>query len=111
MIKRRLTHIERIIANEIRYNDYTTLERLRTVTMLNDRSIKQYIENLRTIHGVPILSMRQKGYFIPKTDAEREHGLLVYEKQIETEMKTVNAIKQADLENWHEILEEEYEYC
>lgn len=111
MYRRKLAHIERKILCEIvnSKTGFTSLERLREIVGLTDRTIKHYIEGLRRECNVPILSFRSQGYFIPKNEKERQDGILVYEKQVETELKMISILKTADLSAWEELLEEKGE--
>lgn len=93
------------------YNAPVKLAELRYLAKVTDRRVKQCIELLRMVYGIPVVSFRRWGYYIPQNHDERKQGTLCYQQQIKTETKTLNAILDADLADVpnkiNEILSEE----
>lgn len=77
--------------------------RLREHFGLNKRQLEKVIENLRMKHFQPIVAIKRQpsGYFLPKTDEEREAALKTTVSQIKTEMEVVASIRAVNLaEYW-----------
>lgn len=75
---------------------------IRDVFHYDKRTLENIIESLRVNFGHPIVAKKQKpnGYYIPKTQEEREEGLAPYKRQILTEQKNLAAIMAVDLEEY-----------
>lgn len=92
--------IDMIILKELKSSDYhhpVSLPRIRRITKVNDRKIKNSIATLRMVYGIPIVSLRRWGYYVPANKLERQKGTSVYQSQIKTETATLMAILGADL--------------
>lgn len=69
---------------------------------ITKRHLETIIESLRVDFRHPIVSRKRQpsGYYLPRTEAEREAGLAANMRQIETEQRTVYLIKGVDLDNY-----------
>lgn len=95
-----LNATDKIILNRLSrssYNAPVKLAELRHLAKVTDRRVKQSIELLRMEYSIPVVSFRRWGYYIPQNDDERKRGTLVYQQQIKTETRTLNAILNSDL--------------
>ena len=79
-------------------------KRLEAEFSLKKRDIELAIERLRVIFKHPIVASKKarvSGYYLPKTDEERNAGLAPYKKQILTSQKNLTAITSVNLaEYW-----------
>jgi len=79
-------------------------KRLETEFGLEKQDIEQVIEHLRFEFKHPIVASKKarvSGYYLPKTDEERNAGLAPYKKQILTSQKNLTAITSVNLtEYW-----------
>lgn len=70
-----------------------------------ERFIGEVAENLRE-NGHPIVARRAKpnGYFIPKTEHERQFGLIAHKKQIVTAQENIRLVEAVNLDKyWKEV--------
>lgn len=104
-----LTTNEQIILNRLRtsnFNHPVKMDELSALVKTTERNVKMYIENLRIQHGVPVVSLRRYGYYLPINEEERVAGIRPYQKQIVTEMKHLSALMHIDLKQAHEAIED-----
>jgi transcriptional antiterminator len=72
---------------------------------LSKRTLEEIIESLRVNFRQPIVAKKKRpsGYYLPKTEEERQTGLALYKRQILTEQKNLAAIMSVNLkEYWEE---------
>lgn len=69
---------------------------------LSKRSLEEIIESLRVNFGQPIVAKKTQpsGYYLPRSEDEREAGLAPYKRQILTEQKNLSAILAVNLEEY-----------
>nr|DAX30602.1 MAG TPA: DNA binding protein [Caudoviricetes sp.] len=77
---------------------------IRIETGLTKRKLEEVIESLRVNFGQPIVAKKTKpnGYYLPKSEEERQAGLAPYRRQILTEQKNLTAVMNIDLEKYWE---------
>lgn len=79
-----------------------TSKDLSQLTGLNKRDLYAVIETARR-KGVPIVgdrSIRSAGYYIPVTEAARNHGIAALKSQLVELNKTLVSVSKADLHDW-----------
>lgn len=118
MNKRILTHNERIVLRKIdsaTVNAPVLLTELMQLLKCGDRYVKGIIEQLRR-KGACIVSIRSKklgkrtGYFIPRTETERQEGMAPFIKQIQSEIEIKEIMLNADLNAHKQLLEDKDEH-
>jgi len=69
---------------------------------LSERRLKMIVESLRMNFGHPIVALKTKpyGYYLPRTEDERQAGLAPYKQQIRTEQKNLAAVMSVDLKKY-----------
>ena len=77
---------------------------IRLETGLSKRKLEETIESLRVNFGNPIVAKKMKpnGYYLPRSEEERQAGLAPYRRQILTEQKNLAAVMNVDLEKYWE---------
>ncbi|MBF1112132.1 MAG: hypothetical protein HXL62_07550 [Streptococcus sp.] len=77
---------------------------IRIETGLSKRKLEEVIESLRVNFGQPIVAKKTKpnGYYLPKSEEERQAGLTPYRRQILTEQKNLAAVMSINLEKYWE---------
>lgn len=62
----------------------------------------EVIESLRVNFGHPIVAKKMKpnGYYLPRSEEERQAGLAPYRRQILTEQKNLAVVMNVDLEKY-----------
>lgn len=77
---------------------------IRLETGLSKRKVEEIIESLRVNFGHPIVAKKTKpnGYYLPRSEEERQAGLAPYRRQILTEQKNLAAVMEVDLEKYWE---------
>ena len=90
------------IVNRCSYEKPVRGRQIRKDLNLSERDFKMVIESLRVNFGHPIVGLTSKpsGYYIPKTEDERQEGIAPYRQQILTEQKNLVAVMQIDLEEY-----------
>ena len=90
------------IVNRCSYENPVRGRQIRKDLNLSERDFKTVIESLRVNFGHPIVGLKSKpfGYYIPKTEDERQVGIAPYRQQILTEQKNLVAVMQIDLEEY-----------
>lgn len=90
------------IVNRCSYENPVRGKQIRKDLNLSERDFKTVIESLRVNFGHPIVGLKSKpfGYYIPKTEEERQAGIATYRQQILTEQKNLVAVMQIDLEEY-----------
>nr|DAQ73617.1 MAG TPA: hypothetical protein [Caudoviricetes sp.] len=75
---------------------------IRLETGLSKRKLEEVIESLRVNFGHPIVAKKMKpnGYYLPRSEEERQAGLAPYRRQILTEQKNLAAVMNVDLEKY-----------
>lgn len=75
---------------------------LRISTGLSKRKLEEVIESLRVNFRQPIVAKKAhpSGYYLPKTEEERQAGLAPYQRQILTEQKNLAAVMSVNLEKY-----------
>ncbi|WP_376738639.1 hypothetical protein [Streptococcus oralis] len=71
---------------------------------LSKRTLEEIIESLRVNFRQPIVAKKKRpsGYYLPKTEEERQTGLAPYKRQILTEQKNLAAIMSVNLKEYWE---------
>lgn len=106
MTTRDMTMVELSVLNAIKncasYDLPIQASELRDQLKLTKRTLEEVIESLRVNFGHPIVAKKRKpnGYYLPKTEEERQDGLAPYKRQIMTEQRTVAAIQAVDLDQY-----------
>ena len=75
---------------------------IRIETGLSKRRLEEVIESLRVNFGHPIVAKKMKpnGYYLPRSEEERQAGLAPYRRQILTEQKNLAVVMNVDLEKY-----------
>lgn len=116
--KRTLTHSERVILRRLdtaTIDEPVSLNELRLLTNRSERKIKWDIEHLRRC-GICVLAIRTQGvgkrtgYFIPKSEIERQTGLAPFVRQIKSEIEIKEILLDTDLNAHKQLLEVEDEH-
>lgn len=109
MIYRDMSTIEIKVLNAIKNSASFDLpiqaRELRHSLGLSKRTLEEIIESLRVNFRQPIVDKKKRpsGYYLPKTEEERQTGLAPYKRQILTEQKNLAAIMSVNLkEYWEE---------
>ena len=109
MIYRDMSTIEIKVLNAIKNSASFDLpiqaRELRHSLGLSKRTLEEIIESLRVNFRQPIVANKKRpsGYYLPKTEEERQTGLAPYKRQILTEQKNLAAIMSVNLkEYWEE---------
>lgn len=109
MIYRDMSTIEIKVLNAIKNSASFDLpiqaRELRHSLGLSKRTLEEIIESLRVNFRQPIVAKKKRpsGYYLPKTEEERQTGLVPYKRQILTEQKNLAAIMSVNLkEYWEE---------
>lgn len=109
MIYRDMSTIEIKVLNAIKNSASFDLpiqaRELRHSLGLSKRTLEEIIESLRVNFRQPIVAKKKRpsGYYLPKTEEERQTGLALYKRQILTEQKNLAAIMSVNLkEYWEE---------
>lgn len=102
----KLTIIEKGVLDLIPRGSQTkaSINYISRMTSLDKRSIYEVVNRLRS-KGIPVCAKRNgiekdRGYYIAKTDEERDEGLAAYKSQIVDMQKMVYQVENADLECW-----------
>lgn len=101
---RDMTVIEIKVLNAIKngatYDLPIQASELREDLGLSKRTLEEIIESLRVTFRQPIVAKKKRpsGYYLPKTEEERQAGLAPYKRQILTEQKNLAAIMAVDLD-------------
>lgn len=103
---KQLNDIETRVLELISYNADcpTSCEYIANTTGITERTIKKIINSL-ILKGVPILGVRgvngrKSGYYIPRTEEERQNGLRSFTNQIKEMIKRQEALEAIDLTTW-----------
>ena len=106
-ISRDMTGVEAKVLNAVKNSASFDLpiqaSELRNLTGLSKRKLEEVIESLRVNFHHPIVAKKFKpnGYYLPKTEEERNAGLAPYKRQILTEQKNLAAMMAVNLtEYW-----------
>lgn len=109
MIYRDMSTIEIKVLNAIKNSASFDLpiqaRELRHSLGLSKRTLEEIIESLRVNFRQPIVAKKKRpsGYYLHKTEEERQTGLAPYKRQILTEQKNLAAIMSVNLkEYWEE---------
>ena len=103
---RDMTVIEIKVLNAIKngatYDLPIQASELREDLGLSKRTLEEIIESLRVTFRQPIVAKKKQpsGYYLPKTEEERQAGLAPYKRQILTEQKNLAAVMSVDLEEY-----------
>ena len=103
---RDMTVIEIKVLNAIKngatYDLPIQASELREDLGLSKRALEEIVESLRVTFRQPIVAKKQRpsGYYLPKTEEERQAGLAPYKRQILTEQKNIAAVMSVDLEEY-----------
>lgn len=83
-----------------------TRREISNITGLTLRRIDETISRLIINYHIPIVSDRQRGYYIATTEQERARGMSGFNNQIKYMQKRAQAVFESDLNNWKkEVLE------
>lgn len=88
----------------------TSCEHIANTAGITERTIKKIINTL-IFKGVPILGGRgvdgkKSGYYIPRTEEERQNGLRSFTNQIKEMIKRQKALEAIDLTTWRNAEDE-----
>ena len=103
---RDMTEIEIKVLNAIKNDASFELpiqaSELRIGIGLSKRKLKEVIESLRVNFKQPIVAKKAhpSGYYLPKTEEERQAGLVPYQRQILTEQKNLAAVMSVNLKEY-----------
>lgn len=76
---------------------------------MSKRSVEKAIERLVFQYGIPVVAIKQaghNGYYLPRSEEERQDGLQAYKSQIKTSQMRVSKVESVDLDKFHEELKE-----
>lgn len=103
---KQLNDIETRVLELISYNADcpTSCEYIANTLSISERITKKIINSL-ILKGVPILGVRgvngrKSGYYIPRTEEERQNGLRSFTNQIKEMIKRQEALEAIDLTTW-----------
>ena len=109
---KKLTHIEAKTLELISYSADrpTSCEYIANTLSITKRTTKKVINSL-ILKGVPILGGRgvegrKSGYYIPRTEEERQDGLRSFTNQIKEMVKRQEALEAIDLTTWRNEVDE-----
>lgn len=106
MIGRDLSKIEanvlNLIINHATFEEPIKASKVRQETGLSKRSLEEVIESLRVNFKHPIVAKKTQpsGYYLPRTEDERQAGLAPYRRQILTEQKNLATVMAVDLKKY-----------
>lgn len=106
VVSRDMTELEIKVLNGIKNGASFDLpiqaSELRISTGLSKRKLEEVIESLRVNFRQPIVAKKAhpSGYYLPKTEEERQAGLAPYQRQILTEQKNLAAVMSVNLEKY-----------
>ena len=88
----------------------TSCEYIANTLSISERITKKIINSL-ILKGVPILggrgvNGRKSGYYIPRTEEERQNGLRSFTNQIKEMIKRQEALEAIDLTTWRNAEDE-----
>lgn len=105
-ISREMTMLEIKVLNAIKNNASYDLP-IQAIEIRQDlgipkRTLEEVVESLRVNFGHPIVAKKTKpnGYYLPKTEQERQDGLAPYRRQILTEQKNLAAVMSVNLDDY-----------
>ena len=105
-ISREMTMLEIKVLNAIKNNASYDLP-IQAIEISQDlgipkRTLEEVVESLRVNFGHPIVAKKTKpnGYYLPKTEQERQDGLAPYRRQILTEQKNLAAVMSVNLDDY-----------
>lgn len=105
-ISREMTMLEIKVLNAIKNNASYDLP-IQAIEIRQDlgipkRTMEEVVESLRVNFGHPIVAKKTKpnGYYLPKTEQERQDGLAPYRRQILTEQKNLAAVMSVNLDDY-----------
>lgn len=107
-VSRDMTEIEVSVLNAIKNTATFDLPiqaiELRSVTGLSKRKLEEVIESLRVNFRQPIVAKKTKpnGYYLPRTEEERQAGLAPYRRQILTEQRNLSIVMGINLSEYWE---------
>lgn len=109
MISRTMSKIEtnvlNLIVNRATFEEPIKAEQIRQETGLSKRKLEEVIESLRVNFKHPIVAKKTQpsGYYLPRTEDERQAGLAPYRRQILTEQKNLSIVMGVDLEKYWKL--------
>lgn len=77
-----------------------TRREISNITGFPLRRIDETISRLIINYHIPIVSDRQRGYYIATTEQERARGMSGFNNQIKYMQKRAQAVFESDLNNW-----------
>ena len=94
------TRVLSVIQNTASYDLPIQAREIRQLLKIPKRTLEEVVESLRVNFGHPIVAKKTKpnGYYLPKTEQERQDGLAPYRRQILTEQKNLAAVMSVNLE-------------
>ncbi|HFI0586256.1 TPA: hypothetical protein ACGO00_000379 [Streptococcus suis] len=102
-----MTENERSVFAEVKNATFDNLKPRKDITKatgLGKRTIEQIIVNLRNKYGIPVYALKRDdyhGYFIARTEEERQAGITAYRKQIDISTKNLKVMIELDLQAYH----------
>lgn len=105
-ISREMNDLEIKVLNAIKntatYDLPIQASELRALAEIGKRKLEEVIESLRVNFGHPIVAKKTKpnGYYLPRSEEERQDGLAPYRRQILTEQKNLAAVMGIDLDDY-----------
>lgn len=99
-----MTENERVIFAEVKHATFDSLKPRKDITRvtgIKKRTVEQIIVRLRNKFGIPVYALKRDdyhGYFIARTEEERQAGIAAYRKQIDTSIKNLGVMVELDLQ-------------
>lgn len=99
-----MTENERVVFAEVKHATFDSLKPRKDITRvtgIKKRTVEQMIVRLRNKFGIPVYALKRDdyhGYFIARTEEERQAGIAAYRKQIETSTKNLKVMVELDLQ-------------
>lgn len=105
-----MTDNERIVFAEVRHATFDSLKPRKDITRvtgIKKRTVEQIIVRLRNKFGIPVYALKRDdyhGYFIARTEEERQAGIAAYRKQIDTSLKNLGVMVALDLQAYQSLV-------
>lgn len=105
-----MTDNERIVFAEIKnatFDNPKPRKDITRVTGIEKRTVEQIVVKLRNKSSIPVYGLKRDnhyGYFIALTEEERQAGIAVYRKQIDTSIKNLGVMVELDLQTYQSLL-------
>ncbi|HFU4221615.1 TPA: hypothetical protein ACGO80_000445 [Streptococcus suis] len=77
------------------------------ITGIEKRAVEQVVVKLRNKFSIPVYGLKRDnhfGYFIARTEEERQAGIAAYRKQIDTSIKNLGVMIELDLQAYQSLV-------